>query len=278
MANLERYARAVHATLDELPPASISLYWILAKDLGLSESDLSPKFVDPVSYAGHWECLWRLAPWLTDEAFGEGVFEHSSNPFLGPAIVQLGEGERATSRPEASREIATVLESAVRIERTSDWPDRPPRASTSAERRQGETTTREEFALQAMSRLILRGQVESTIASLATILPIYASGIEDESARYATFVDDIYPLFLLAYSRIRPVGQLQAFLGNADQLLRNSEWANLYGFDPQSPSGLLGLPHSQPIKRRALIVEDTLDWARDSAPYTGFEPLPKGSA
>jgi hypothetical protein len=275
MADFDACARALRKTLDELPRASSRLYWIFAKDFGLSESDLS-EAVDPFLYAGHWECLWRIAPWVTDEAFGAGEFDRSSNPFLASAIEQIKEGESASVQHAASRGMKAVLENAARIESTSGWPSESASASTSLQQQEGKSTREEEFELQVISRLILRGQVTGTIAGLATILRTDA--LEDESVQYATFVDDIYPLFLLAYTRIRPVELLRTFLVDADRLLRNSTWAGIYGSGWQSTWALLDLPHAQPIRNRGHVVEDMLDQPLNFAGYPRFVPLPEEPA
>jgi hypothetical protein len=202
-------------TLGGLRPGALGLYELLVADLGLDADLREFQASSSQVCAAHWECLWRVAPWVADEAWGEGEFEYHSNPFFEVEVEEsfLDRG-KSVLVPEAATE---VLKTARRVEQERAWPHGAAGALTS-EPTKDEDATLERPAL--ISRLMLRGELAGTLEALRALVQSHnATEYDEETEREESFLNDILPAFLLAYARIRPTDDYSGFGKYASELM-----------------------------------------------------------
>lgn len=169
-----------------------------------------------------WELLWRTAPWLDDDWFGEDVFPSFSNPFF--EILPLVTIESLP--PDAG----VLLTTAMNVERDSRWPnaDRDVLAATTRAVNSDDLSSANhpsDIARIYVSRLFLRGEINGLMAILDATFRSYppdTSAWIGGSSALAKYLDELLPLQLFAFTRLRGLRHVDAFLDFCARL--GMEW------------------------------------------------------
>lgn len=211
-----------------------------------------------------WEVAWRHWAWIAGDEGNPDWESRFSNPFLVPEPEMARALDLALS--DANDSVGEFLKLCQHIELSSDWP-RAERAAAVASSgfEAGEMKALagvdEEtlFSRHVISRAIFRGNPDVVIRCSESILAgFFKTRPQTEDAAASEFLEDVAPLLLLCYCRIRETpSRLLTTLANAfrqyehgldtlTRLLSESRSSQLWWF---------GLPHEQPIRSRQWVAE-----------------------
>jgi len=261
MANSKHYQELLADFVRELAPVEFKMLAVLSQELNvdflLRGTDLPPN--EPSVWALYWELTMRLTPLLQERAFGKGEFSRYCNPFFDPEVVAQDYWLRYRDRNELGEGDA-LLAAAFSIESQSrEWP----RVNDVVERYLG--VARKGWAADGahdslseiqeyLSRIVLRGEQESTIAVLRAHFELAvenARGTEDSLGAMNWFVDEVLPMLGYAYTRIRATNLqplLTFYAATAGQFLEIIEGSGLGAWEENE------------ILRSRQHVRDVLFW------------------
>lgn len=240
MASREVYQELLADFVRELDPIEYDLLAALSRgmDVDFLRRDIDLAAYEPSALALYWELTMRLTPLLQERAFGENEFSRYCNPFFDPEVVERDYWARYLDRNELSESDALLAAAFAIEDRHPDWPH----VDGVAERyrsvaREWRTAVEAHDALSKMqeylSRIILRGEQESTITALRAHFELAADNAretKDSLGAMNWFVDEVVPMMGYAYTRIRAVNLgplLEFYADTAGQFLEIVEGSGL---------------------------------------------------